>query len=748
MKQFEAWAGFKGRLWKEEVNTRDFIQNNYTPYDGDASFLADATEATDKLWGELQELNKQARAKGGVLDMDTDIVSSITSHGPGYLDKDLEKVVGLQTDKPLKRAFMPYGGIKMAEQACETYGYKVSDKIKDVFHNYEFKTHNQGVFDIYTPEMKLARHSKILTGLPDTYGRGRIVGDYRRVALYGIDALIEGKQKDFAACDRQGMRRYDFQLREEIADQIRALKKMKEMAQIYGFDISQPAKNAKEAFQWLYFGYLAAIKTQNGAAMSVGRISTFLDIYIERDLENGTLTEKEAQELVDHIVMKFRMVKFARIPSYNQLFSGDPVWATLEVAGMGQDGRSMVTKNDYRFLHTLENMGPAPEPNLTVLYSSRLPENFKKYTADISVLTSSVQYENDDVMRPVWGDDYSICCCVSATETGKEMQFFGARANLAKCLLYAINGGVDEKTKQQVGPQYQPITSEYLDYDEVIAKYDKMMDWLAHLYVGTLNMIHYMHDKYYYEAAEMALIDTDVRRTFATGIAGFSHVVDSLSAIKYAKVKVIRDEDGLATDFEIEGDFPRYGNDDDRADDIAIWLLKTFMHKLSKCHTYRDSEPTTSILTITSNVVYGKATGTLPDGRKAGEPLSPGANPSYGAEQNGLLASLNSVAKLDYEDALDGISNTQTINPDALGHSEEERTENLVNVLDGYFDRGAHHLNVNVFGKEKLIDAMEHPEKEEYANFTIRVSGYAVKFIDLTREQQLDVIARTCHERM
>ena len=642
---------------------------------------------------------------------------------------------------------MPYGGIKMAEKSCEMYGYKPNPLLHEIFTKYH-KTHNQGVFDIYTPEMLKARHNKILTGLPDTYGRGRIVGDYRRVALYGIDYLIEAKQDDFAATNRQGMRRGDFQLREEIAEQIRALKQMKEMAQAYGYDISKPAKNAKEAVQWLYFGYLAAIKTQNGAAMSVGRVSTFLDIYIERDLENGTLTEKEAQELIDHMVMKFRMVKFARIESYNQLFSGDPVWATLEVAGMGMDGRSQVTKNDYRFLHTLENMGPSPEPNLTVLYSSRLPKNFKDYAAHISVTTSSIQYENDDVMRPVWGDDYSICCCVSATETGKEIQFFGARANLAKCLLYAINGGVDEKTGDQVAPKYQPITSEYLDYDEVIEKYDVMLDWLAHLYVGTLNMIHYMHDKYYYEAAEMALIDTDVRRTFATGIAGFSHVVDSLSAIKYAKVKVIRDENGIAKDFEVEGDFPRYGNDDDRADDLAVLLLRTFLKKLKYCHTYRDSEPTTSILTITSNVVYGKATGSLPDGRKAGEPLSPGANPSYGAEKNGLLASLNSVAKLPYEDALDGISNTQTINPDALGHSDEERTENLVRVLDGYFSQGAHHLNVNVFGTEKLIDAMNHPEKEEYANFTIRVSGYAVKFIDLTKEQQLDVIARTCHKAL
>ena len=750
MRDYSQWKGFNGKRWKEKISVRDFVRDNYKPYDGDASFLEAPTEATEKLWGKLQELQKQERAKNGVLDMETEVVTSLTAYGPGYIDeslKDLEQVVGLQTDKPLKRAFMPYGGIKMAEQSCEMYGYKVNPQIHDIFTKY-FKTHNQGVFDIYTPEMKVARHNKILTGLPDTYGRGRIVGDYRRVALYGIDALIEEKQKDFAATNRQGMRRGDFQLREEISDQIRALKGMKEMAKVYGFDISQPATNAKEAFQWLYFGYLAAIKTQNGAAMSVGRISTFLDIYVERDLASGALTEKQAQELVDHMVMKFRMVKFARIASYNQLFSGDPVWATLEVGGIGVDGRHMVTKNDYRFLHTLENMGPAPEPNLTILYSARLPENFRKYAAHISVTTSSVQYENDDVMRPVWGDDYSICCCVSATETGKEIQFFGARANLAKCLLYAINGGVDEKTKQQVAPEYTPITSEYLDYDEVIHKYDVMLDWLAHLYVGTLNMIHYMHDKYYYEAAEMALIDTDVRRTFATGIAGFSHVVDSLSAIKYAKVKVIRDEDGLAVDYEIEGDFPRYGNDDDRADEIASKLLSTFMSKLKYCHTYRNSEPTTSILTITSNVVYGKATGSLPDGRKAGEPLAPGANPSYGAEQNGLLASLNSVAKLDYEDALDGISNTQTINPEALGHSDEERVENLVRVLDGYFSQGSHHLNVNVFGKEKLIDAMEHPEKEEYANFTIRVSGYAVKFIDLTREQQLDVISRTCHDRM
>ena len=750
MVNFEQWNGFDGSLWKEEVNVRDFIQKNYKPYDGDEHFLAGPTDATNKMWGVLQGLQKEERAKGGVLDMDTKIVSGITAHEPGYISedlKDLEAVVGLQTDKPLKRAFMPYGGIKMAEQACSTYGYEPDPELHKIFTEY-CKTHNQGVFDAYTPEMKKARHNKIITGLPDTYGRGRIVGDYRRVALYGIDFLIEQKKEDFANCGSGSMTDDIIRQREELAMQIKALGEMKVMAEKYGFDISQPAKNAKEAVQWLYFGYLAAIKTQNGAAMSVGRVSTFLDIYIERDLEAGTLTESEAQELIDHLVMKFRMVKFARIPSYNQLFSGDPVWATLEVGGIGVDGRSMVTKNDYRFLHTLENMGPSPEPNLTVLYSSALPENFKKYAADISIRTSSIQYENDDVMKPVWGDDYSICCCVSATQTGKEMQFFGARANLAKCLLYAINGGVDVKTGQQVGPEYKPITSEYLDYDEVIEKYDRMMDWLADLYVNVLNLIQYMHDKYYYEAAEMALIDTDVRRTFATGIAGFSHVVDSLSAIKYAKVKTIRNEDGIVVDYETTGDFPRYGNDDDRADEIAVWLLKTFLTKIKKHHTYRNSEPTTSILTITSNVVYGKATGAMPDGRKAGEPLSPGANPAYGAEQNGLLASLNSVAKLPYEWALDGISNTQTINPDAIGHDEQERINNLVQVMDGYFDQGAHHLNVNVFGKEKLIDAMEHPEKEEYANFTIRVSGYAVKFIDLTREQQMDVIARTCHDRM
>nr|WP_317354541.1 formate C-acetyltransferase [uncultured Agathobacter sp.] len=750
MIEMKEWDGFEGRLWKEEINVRQFIQDNYTPYDGDESFLADPTDATNKLWDALQKLQKEERAKGGVLDMETEVVTGITAYGPGYIDeslKDLEQIVGLQTDKPLKRAFMPYGGIKMAVQAAETYGYDVSDKLKEIFTKYH-KTHNTAVFDAYTPEMMKVRHAKILTGLPDTYGRGRIVGDYRRVALYGIDYLIEEKKKDKSNCGCGQMTDDVIRLREEIAEQIKCLEEMKKLAEIYGYDISRPATNAKEAVQWLYFGYLAAIKTQNGAAMSVGRVSTFLDIYIKRDMDKGILTEQEAQELIDHFTMKLRMVKFARIPSYNQLFSGDPVWATLDVAGTGVDGRSMVTKTDFRFLHTLENMGPAPEPNLTVFYSSKLPQTFKDYAARISIETSSIQYENDDAMKPVWGDDYAICCCVSATQTGKEMQFFGARANLAKCLLYAINGGVDEKSGEQVGPNYAPITAEYLDYDEVMAKYDKMMDWLVDIYVNTLNLIQYMHDKYYYEAAELALMDTDLKRTFATGIAGFSHVIDSLSAIKYAKVKVVRDENGLAKDFEIEGEFPKYGNDDDRADEIGVWLLKTFMDKLKKHHTYRDSEPTTSILTITSNVVYGKATGAMPDGRKAGEPLSPGANPSYGAEQNGLLASLNSLTKLPYEWALDGISNTQTINPGALGNNEDERIDNLVNVMDGYFDQGAHHLNVNVFGKEKLIDAMEHPEKEEYANFTIRVSGYAVKFIDLTREQQLDVISRTCHERM
>ena len=744
------WRGFKGTKWTEEVNLRDFIQNNYTAYEGDESFLAAPTDATNILWGRLQELQKEERAKGGVLDMETEIVSSMTAYGPAYIDeskKDLEKVVGLQTDKPLKRAFMPFGGIKMAEQACTTYGYQPSEKLHEIFTKY-CKTHNDGVFDAYTEEMMHVRHNHILTGLPDTYGRGRIVGDYRRVALYGIDFIIAEKEADKRNCGAGVMSDDIIRLREEISMQIKALKEMKAMAQIYGFDISQPANNAREAVQWLYFGYLAAIKTQNGAAMSVGRVSTFLDIYITRDIEEGTLTEAEAQELIDHLVMKFRMVKFARIPSYNQLFSGDPVWATLEVGGMGMDGRHMVTKNDYRFLHTLENMGPSPEPNLTVLYSPRLTENFKKYAAMISVKTSSIQYENDEVMRPVWGDDYSICCCVSATQTGKEMQFFGARANLAKCFLYACNGGVDAKTREQVAPGFRPIKDEYLTWEELAPRFDQAMDWLAGVYVNTLNLIHYMHDKYFYEAAEMALIDTNVRRTFATGIAGFSHVVDSISAVKYAKVKMIRDEEGFNVDYVAEGDFPRYGNDDDRADEIAVWLLKTFVKKIRKHATYRNATPTCSILTITSNVVYGKYTGNLPDGRRAGTPLSPGANPSYGAEKNGLLASLNSVAKLPYEYALDGISNTQTISPNTLGQNDNERANTLVRVMDGYFSRGAHHLNVNVFGVEKLRDAMEHPEKPEYANFTIRVSGYAVKFIDLTREQQEDVIARQSHESL
>ncbi len=776
----EEWNGFKaGRLWQDEVNVREFIQLNYTPYDGDSKFLAAPTKATKELFDELQRLQKaeynkksvglDGKERSGVLDLDTDIVTGITAHKPGYIfadgsKKDLEQVVGLQTDKPLKRAFMPFGGIRMAEQSCEMYGYKPNAELHKIFTEYH-KTHSDAVFQVYNPEIRKARSAHILTGLPDTYGRGRIVGDYRRIALYGIDFLIEQKQKDFANIGDGTMTDDVIRLREEVAEQIKCLGQMKEMAKMYGFDISKPAKTAKEAFQWLYFGYLAAIKTQNGAAMSVGRIATFLDIYIERDLKNGVITEEQAQELVDHIVMKFRMVRFARIESYNQLFSGDPIWATLEVAGLGQDGRSMVTKNDYRFLHTLENMGPSPEPNITVLYSKRLQENFRKYAAKISIDTSSIQYENDDIMRPIWGDDYSICCCVSATQTGKEMQFFGARANLAKALLYAINGGKDEEAGltpgAQVGPELAPITSEYLDYDEVMKKYDAMLEWLAGLYVNTLNAIHYMHDKYYYEAAELALIDTNVRRTFATGIAGFSHVVDSLSAIKYAKVKVLRrdinitDKKGnkifapnMAYDFKVEGDFPRYGQDDDRADEIAKWLLKTFIGKIKKHHTYRNAEPTTSILTITSNVVYGKATGALPNGRPAHAPFSPGANPSYGAETKGLVKSLNSVAKVPYEYSLDGISNTQTINPDALGHNEEERVENLVNVMDGYFEKGAHHLNVNVFGVEKLKDCQAHPEKPEYANFTVRVSGYAVRFINLTKEQQDDVIARTCHASM
>ena len=751
----EAWRGFKkDGHWDVDVNVRNFIQTNYTPYDGDESFLEGPTEATDKLWGRLQELQKEEREHNGVLDCETEVVSGLTAYGPGYIDesmKDLEQIVGLQTDKPLKRAFMPYGGIKMAQQAASTYGFEVNPKYDKIFNEYH-KTHNQAVFDAYTDEMKVARHTHIVTGLPDTYGRGRIVGDYRRVALYGIDFLIQKKQEDKKNCGVGVMDEETIRLREEIAEQIKALQGMKKMAAVYGYDISGPATTAKEAVQWLYFGYLAAIKTQNGAAMSVGRISTFLDIYIERDLKEGTLTEKEAQELIDHMTMKFRMVKFARIPSYNQLFSGDPVWATLEVGGIGMDGRHMVTKNDYRFLHTLENMGPSPEPNLTVLYSSALPENFKKYAAKISVNTSSIQYENDDVMKPIWGDDYSICCCVSATQTGKEIQFFGARANLAKCLLYAINGGKDEKhldkngKHMQCGPEIAPITSEYLDFDEVMHKYDIMLDWCASLYVNILNLIHYMHDKYYYEAAEMALIDTDVRRTFATGIAGLSHVADSLSAIKYAKVKPIRDENGVTVDFEIEGDFPKYGNDDDRVDEIAKQVLHTFIGYVKGNHTYRGGIQTTSILTITSNVSYGKNTGATPDGRKKGVAFAPGANPMHGRDTHGAVASLASVAKLPFMDSQDGISNTFTIVPDALGKDEAAQENNLVAMLDGYVVKGGHHLNVNVLNRDTLLDAQKHPEL--YPQLTIRVSGYAVNFIKLTKEQQDEVIARTFHERM
>ena len=737
------WKEFVGGRWETEIDVRDFISRNGAPYDADNSFLKGPTADTTALWQQVLELSKKEREAGGVLDMDTKIVSTILSHGPGYLDKEKEKIVGFQTDKPFKRAMMPYGGIRMAKQACEDNGYHLDPEVEEFFTVHR-KTHNAGVFDAYTPEMRACRSSHVITGLPDAYGRGRIIGDYRRVALYGVDRLIE--DKEFQKETTPSVMLADvIRDREELSEQIRALKELKALAGIYGCDISKPASNVKEAIQAVYFAYLAAVKQQNGAAMSLGRTSTFLDIYAERDLRNGVFTEEEIQEFVDHFVMKLRLVKFARTPDYNNIFAGDPTWVTESLGGMSTDGRHMVTKMSYRYLHTLDNLGASPEPNLTVLWSQNLPENWKEYCARTSIKHSAIQYENDDVMRPVHGDDYGIACCVSSMRIGKEMQFFGARANLAKCLLYAMNGGIDVKTRTQVGPAIRKITSEYLDYDEVIKNYDFMMEWLAKVYVNTLNLIHYMHDKYYYEAAEMALIDTDVRRTFATGIAGFSHVVDSLSAIKYARVKPIRDDDDMIVDFETEGDFPRYGNDDDRADDIAVWLLKTFLSKIKKCHTYRNSEPTTSILTITSNVVYGKATGSLPDGRKAGEPLSPGANPSYGAEKNGLLASLNSLTKLPYEWALDGISNTQTINPDALGHSEGEQVTNLVNVLDGYFDQGAHHLNVNVFGKEKLIDAMEHPEKEEYANFTIRVSGYAVKFIDLTREQQLDVISRTCH---
>ncbi|OXB93245.1 formate C-acetyltransferase [Parageobacillus galactosidasius] len=741
----DPWRNFKGSKWKKSIDVRDFILNNVTVYYGDESFLEGPTEATKKLWEQVMELSKQEREKGGVLDMDTSIVSTITSHRPGYLNKDLEKIVGFQTDKPFKRALMPFGGIRMAQQSCEAYGYKVSDEVKKIFTEYR-KTHNQGVFDVYTEEMKLARKAGIITGLPDAYGRGRIIGDYRRVALYGVDRLIEEKQKDLKNTGARTMTEDIIRLREEIAEQIRALNELKQMALSYGYDISEPAQNAHEAFQWLYFAYLAAIKEQNGAAMSLGRVSTFLDIYIERDLQEGALTEKEAQELVDHFVMKLRLVKFARTPEYNELFSGDPTWVTESIGGMAIDGRPLVTKNSFRFLHTLDNLGPAPEPNLTVLWSKQLPEAFKEYCAKMSIKTSSIQYENDDLMRVEFGDDYGIACCVSPMRIGKQMQFFGARANLAKALLYAINGGVDEKLKIQVGPEFAPITSEYLDYDEVMRKFDHVLEWLAELYINTLNVIHYMHDKYCYERIEMALHDSHILRTMATGIAGLSVVADSLSAIKYAKVKPIRDENGIAVDFEIEGDFPKYGNNDDRVDQIAVDLVERFMTKLKKHKTYRDSKHTLSILTITSNVVYGKKTGNTPDGRRAGEPFAPGANPLHGRDTKGALASLSSVAKLPFEHALDGISNTFSIVPKALGKEEHARVRNLVAILDGYMEKGGHHLNINVLNRETLLDAMEHPEK--YPQLTIRVSGYAVNFIKLTREQQIDVINRTFHETM
>ncbi|WP_429472211.1 formate C-acetyltransferase [Neobacillus sp. B4I6] len=740
----EQWNGFTKGAWSNEVNVRDFILKNFTPFEGDDSFLAGPTEATTKLWDQVMELTKQERENGGVLDMDTETVSTITSHGPGYLNEDLEKIVGVQTDKPFNRSMQPFGGIRMAKAACEAYGYELNPEIEKIFTEFR-KTHNQGVFDAYTDEMMLARKAAIITGLPDAYGRGRIIGDYRRVALYGVDFLIQEKQKDQKNTSKV-MTEDNMRLREELAEQIRALKELKEMANSYGFDISLPAKNAAEAFQFVYFGYLAAIKEQNGAAMSLGRVSTFLDIYVERDLQNGTLTEEAAQEIVDHFIMKLRLVKFARTPDYNELFSGDPTWVTESIGGMANDGRSLVTKNSFRFLHTLDNLGAAPEPNLTVLWSPQLPENFKKYCAKMSIKTSSIQYENDDIMRPEYGDDYGIACCVSAMEIGKQMQFFGARANLAKALLYSINGGVDEKLKIQVGPQYQPITSEVLNYEEVMQKFDLMMEWLAGLYINTLNVIHYMHDKYSYERIEMALHDSKILRTMATGIAGLSVVADSLSAIKYGEVKVIRDENGLAVDFETNGDFPKYGNNDDRVDAIAVEVLKTFMKKLRKHQTYRDSVHTLSILTITSNVVYGKKTGNTPDGRRMGEPFAPGANPMHGRDTKGTLASLSSVAKLPYNYAMDGISNTFSIVPKALGKEEESQVRNLVSILDGYAIKSGHHLNVNVFNRETLIDAMEHPEL--YPQLTIRVSGYAVNFIKLTKEQQLDVINRTFHESL
>ena len=744
--EFKQWNGFKGGDWKEEINVRDFIQHNYTPYEGDSNFLEKTTEKTDKLWNEVLELyKKEHESEGGVLDIDTKTISTVSAHDAGYIDKDLEEIVGLQTDKPLKRAIMPFGGIRIVEKSCEAYGRKVDEEVENIFHHYR-KTHNDGVFDVYTPDIRAARSSHLITGLPDGYGRGRIIGDYRRVALYGVDYLIKEKSQELEILDVDELTEDIIREREEIKEQIKALNELKVMANKYGFDISEPASTAKEAVQWLYFAYLAAIKDQNGAAMSLGRTSTFLDIYFERDLQNGTLTEKEAQEIMDHFIMKLRLVRFLRTPEYNELFSGDPVWVTESIGGMGIDGRTLVTKNSYRLLHSLENLGPAPEPNMTVLWSTRLPEAFKRYVANLSIKTSSLQYENDDLMRITLGDDYGIACCVSPMKIGKQMQFFGARANLAKTLLYAINGGKDEKTGKQVTPKYAPITSEYLDYDEVMEKFDQMMDYVAKIYIKALNAIHYMHDKYSYEAIEMALHDKEIIRTMACGIAGLSVVADSLSAIKYAKVKVIRDENNLAVDYEVEGDFPKFGNDDDRVDQIAVDIVKAFLVKLQKHQTYRNSKHTLSILTITSNVVYGKATGNTPDGRRAGAPFGPGANPLHGRDKNGALAVMNSIAKLPFEEAEDGISFTFSITPGTLGKTDEQRIDNLVTMLDGYFKQTGHHINVNVFDRQLLLDAMDHPEK--YPQLTIRVSGYAVNFTKLTREQQLDVVNRTIHEKI
>ena len=740
-----AWQGFKQGRWTKEIDVRGFIQANYTPYEGDSSFLAGATENTTKLWDEVLELFKKERENGGTLDVDTKTVSAIDAYAPGYIDKDLETIVGLQTDAPLKRAIMPEGGIRMVETSCKAYGFECDPQVSEIFTKYR-KTHNQGVFDAYTTEMRAARKSGIITGLPDAYGRGRIIGDYRRVALYGVDRLIEDKMQQKLSLEVSCMDEDVIRLREELSDQIKALEALKRMGESYGFDISKPATNSREAVQWLYFAYLAAIKDQNGAAMSIGRTSTFLDIYFERDLKAGLITEEEVQELMDHFVMKLRMVKFLRTPDYNELFSGDPTWVTESIGGMGVDGRTLVTKNSFRVLNTLYTLGPSPEPNLTVLWSNHFPQGFKDFCSQVSIDTSSVQYENDDLMRPYWGDDYGIACCVSAMKIGKQMQFFGARVNLAKTLLYAINGGVDEKSGAQVGPRFEPITSEYLDYDEVMAKFEPFTDWLANLYVNTLNIIHYMHDKYSYEALEMALHDRDVFRTMACGIAGLSVCADSLSAIKYAKVKTIRNEEGVAVDFEIEGDYPKYGNNDDRADEIACYLVESMMNKIRKNKTYRNSYHTQSVLTITSNVVYGKKTGNTPDGRRAGQPFAPGANPMHGRDNSGALASLSSVAKLPYEHSQDGISNTFSIVPGALGKTKEERIKNLSSMMDGYFGQNAHHLNVNVFDRSTLEDAMEHPEK--YPQLTIRVSGYAVNFIKLTKEQQLDVINRTFHGKM